>query len=63
MLMSHVSALTAETFKNAQKCCMGPQVILSRSLKQYTLAPLIDFLNHSSAVQSEVSYDFFTGGF
>ncbi|GLI66477.1 hypothetical protein VaNZ11_010320 [Volvox africanus] len=35
------------------------EVILSRSLKQYAICPLIDFFNHSSAVQSEVSYNYF----
>ena len=30
------------------------EVILSRSAKQYAMCPLIDFINHSSAVESEV---------
>ncbi|GFR49677.1 hypothetical protein Agub_g11825, partial [Astrephomene gubernaculifera] len=35
------------------------EVILSRSLKQHAICPLIDLFNHSSAVQSEVSYNYF----
>jgi hypothetical protein len=38
------------------------ELILSRSAKQYAMCPLIDFINHSSAVESEVSYDYFSGG-
>eukprot|EP00198_Chlamydomonas_reinhardtii_P006814 XP_001696150.1 protein N-methyltransferase [Chlamydomonas reinhardtii] len=34
-------------------------VILSRSLKQYAICPLIDLFNHTSAAQSEVSYNYF----
>ncbi|KXZ50177.1 hypothetical protein GPECTOR_17g814 [Gonium pectorale] len=35
------------------------ELILSRSLKQYAICPLIDLFNHSSTVQSEVSYNYF----
>ncbi|EFJ50052.1 hypothetical protein VOLCADRAFT_104004 [Volvox carteri f. nagariensis] len=35
------------------------ELILSRSLKQYAICPLIDLFNHSSAVQSEVAYNYF----
>ncbi|KAG2428873.1 hypothetical protein HYH02_014196 [Chlamydomonas schloesseri] len=35
------------------------EVILSRSLKQYAICPLIDLFNHTSAAQSEVSYNYF----
>eukprot|EP00200_Dunaliella_tertiolecta_P001304 CAMPEP_0202361426 /NCGR_PEP_ID=MMETSP1126-20121109/13995_1 /ASSEMBLY_ACC=CAM_ASM_000457 /TAXON_ID=3047 /ORGANISM="Dunaliella tertiolecta, Strain CCMP1320" /LENGTH=501 /DNA_ID=CAMNT_0048955379 /DNA_START=165 /DNA_END=1670 /DNA_ORIENTATION=- len=35
------------------------EVVLSRSLKQYAMCPVIDFINHSSREQSEVSYDYF----
>ncbi|GLC36601.1 hypothetical protein PLESTB_000254700 [Pleodorina starrii] len=35
------------------------ELILSRSLKQYAICPLIDLFNHNSAVQSEVSYNYF----
>ena len=39
------------------------EVILSRSAKQYAMCPLIDFINHSSSVESEVSYDYFSDSF
>ncbi len=29
-----------------------------RSAKQYAMCPLVDFINHSSTVESEVSYDY-----
>jgi hypothetical protein len=38
------------------------EALLSRSLRQYTMTPLMDFLNHSAAAGSdaEVSLDYFT---
>ncbi|KAL6755314.1 hypothetical protein V8C86DRAFT_2679007 [Haematococcus lacustris] len=36
------------------------ELILSRSLKQHALCPLVDFINHSSASKSEVSLDYFS---
>lgn len=39
-------------------------VILGRSLKQYALCPLIDLFNHSSAaVESEVTFDYFSSSY
>ncbi|KAF5841378.1 hypothetical protein DUNSADRAFT_13246 [Dunaliella salina] len=35
------------------------EVVLSRSLKQYAMCPVMDLINHSSREQSEVSYDYF----
>jgi hypothetical protein len=35
------------------------ELILSRSLKQYAMCPVVDLLNHSGATASEVAYDYF----
>lgn len=35
------------------------ELILSRSLKQYAMSPVIDLCNHSCAVRAEVAYDYF----
>ncbi|KAG2482134.1 hypothetical protein HYH03_018920 [Edaphochlamys debaryana] len=35
------------------------ELLLSQSLKQYAICPLIDLFNHSGTVQSEVSYNYF----
>lgn len=35
------------------------EIILSQNAKQYAMCPMVDLLNHSTAVQCEVSYDYF----
>ncbi len=35
------------------------ELILSRSLKQYAMCPVVDLLNHSGATAAEVAYDYF----
>eukprot|EP00798_Chlamydomonas_sp_ICE-L_P025788 gene25788-11455_t len=37
----------------------GLGLIAGGCLKQYAMCPVVDFLNHSSSVASEVSYDYF----